>query len=175
MRDVSGLRWREEWDIPGPTRVCAATGQPLPPGSEYYAVLYEQQGRWVRRDYAPEAFPGVSEGEGAVAHWRGRLPLAQQPSHGVQLDPQACLALLEQAEPVDRAGERTTALRYVAALYLWRRRRLQLRRAERDNRDGRTHYHFLDRRSGRCYRVADPQLTPEQLDALQEELIRLGS
>jgi hypothetical protein len=88
------------------------------------------------------------------------------------LDPQACLAQLER-DPQGQ-DERTAALRYVAALYLWRCKRLQCRGATVDPQ-GRRCLQFVDRHSGRSYAVDDLPLPPEQLAALQQELARLGN
>ncbi len=48
-----------DYEIQGPTRVCAATGRELKPGDRFHAVLTERDGKLVRTDYAAEAWPGA--------------------------------------------------------------------------------------------------------------------
>ncbi|MFO0805973.1 MAG: hypothetical protein U0791_22945 [Gemmataceae bacterium] len=59
-----------EYDIQGPTRVCAASGRELKPGDRFHGVLVEEDGKLVRRDYAEEAWNGPPEQK--IAHWVGR-------------------------------------------------------------------------------------------------------
>jgi hypothetical protein len=159
----------KEWNIPGPSGQCAATGQPIPPGANYHTVLYQEAGQWVRRDYALQAFTGPPPE--AFAHWQGRMPRPESSVRPPQLDPHACLAFLDQT--VNAMDERTLALRYVAALFLWRRRRLRLRDADRDSH-GRECLHFHDPKNSRTYTVIDPQLTSQQFETFQTELSRLA-
>lgn len=159
----------KEWNIPGPTGQCAATGQPIPPGTNYHTVLYQEAGQWVRRDYAVQAFTGPPAE--AFAHWQGQMPkpgLSVRPS---RLDPHACLAFLDRT--ASGTDERTLALRYVAALFLWRRRRLRLREVNRDSH-GREYLYLHDPKSGRTYTVIDPQLTSQQFETFQMELSHLA-
>ena len=58
-----------EYDIQGPTRVCAASGRELKPGDRFHGVLLEHAGKLIRKDYAAEAWPGPPEGH--LAYWVG--------------------------------------------------------------------------------------------------------
>ena len=55
-----------DYDIQGPTRVCAATGRELKPGDRFFGVLAEDGGKFVRTDYAADAWPGPPAGRGRV-------------------------------------------------------------------------------------------------------------
>ncbi|MCS7023015.1 MAG: hypothetical protein NZU63_14445 [Gemmataceae bacterium] len=158
-----------EWNIPGPGRVCAATGCPLAPGTTYRSVLYEQAGQLIRQDYLPEAFPGLPDN--VIAHWQGRVPVAEPARRAMCLNAEQCLKFLVQTS--EDSTERTQLLRYVAALFLWRKRRLRLRQVEIDDQ-GRERLHLADNKSGRVFVVTDPRLTSAQLDCLQDELARLS-
>jgi len=158
-----------EWNIPGPTGRCAATGQPIPPGADYHTVLYQEAGQWVRKDYAVQAFPGPPAN--VFAHWQGHMPIAESSTRLPLLKADTCLSFLERTATA--TDERTLALRYVAALFLWRRRRLHLQKVDHDSQ-GRECLHWHDGKSGRNYTVIHPQLTLQQLDAYQTELSLLA-
>src|SRR5262245_33614065 len=66
-----------EYDIQGPTRVCAATGRELKPGDRFHGVLFEEAGKLVRRDYCDEGWAGPPEGH--LAHWVSRIPTDDKP------------------------------------------------------------------------------------------------
>ena len=64
-------------DIPTLARVCAATGQELKPGDRIYGALFDEAGKFVRKDFSAGAWNGPLPG--AIAFWSGRIPTAQAP------------------------------------------------------------------------------------------------
>ena len=60
------------YQIHGPTRVCAATGRELGPGDKVFSILCDGGGQFVRTDYAANAWTGPPAG--VVAWWAGRIP-----------------------------------------------------------------------------------------------------
>ena len=101
--------------IQGLTRVCAATGQSLGPGDAYHAVLVEDNGQFVRRDYALSAWPGPPEG--AIAHWQARVPV-QEPKRRLTINDELLLECVVRL--ADTTEPAKLNFRYVVALLLLR-------------------------------------------------------
>ncbi len=59
-----------DYQIQPNTRRCVATGRELPPGTKFYSVLLEQDGKLVRQDFSSEAWQGPPPG--AFSFWAGR-------------------------------------------------------------------------------------------------------
>jgi hypothetical protein len=156
-----------EFDIQGPTRVCAATGRGLKPGERYYAVLLDDAGKFVRRDYAAEAWSGPPAG--ALAFWTGRVPASDRPrkptfNDDLLLD---CFHHLAGSAEPGRVN-----FRYVVALLLMRRRRLKFEDVRQA--DGGRHVLVVrDAKSGARHEVADPRLTDDEIAAVQAEVFRV--
>jgi hypothetical protein len=154
-------------EIPGPTRVCAASGRELCPGDRFCAVLVEDGGKFVRRDYAADAWPGPPAG--AVAYWAGTVPPADKPRRPVVNDDalRDCFDRLAGAADPDGLN-----FRYVAALLLMRRKRFKFEDAFRDEA-GRDVMFVRDARGGAVHQVVDPRLTDDQIAAVQAEVFRV--
>ena len=154
-------------EIQGPTRICAATGRELKSGERFYGVLLDESGRFVRRDFAPEAW--TTPPPGAIAYWSGRIPGTEKPrkptfNDDLLLD---CFTHLANAYEPDRLN-----FRYVVALLLMRRKRLKFEDAFRDE-SGRDVLMLRDSRSGTVHNVVDPRLTDEQMTSVQDEVFRV--
>ena len=156
-----------EFDIQGPTRVCAATGRELNAGDRIYTVLTDEAGKFVRKDYAADAWPGPPAG--AVAFWMGRVPASHKPrkptfNDDLLLD---CFHHLTGTPDPDRVK-----FRYVVALLLMRRKRLKfedLRQA-----DGGGHVLLVrDAKTGSRHEIVDPRLTEAEIEAVQDEVFKV--
>ena len=154
-------------EIPAPTRVCAATGRELQPGERFYGVLVEGDGRFVRTDYAADAWSGPPAG--AVAYWAGTVPAADKPRKPVVND-ELLLDCFDRLK--DAAGADGLNFRYVAALLLMRRKRFKFEDAFRDEA-GRDVMLVRDARGGAVHQVVDPRLTDDQVAAVQAEVFRV--
>lgn len=156
-----------DYEIQGPARVCAATGRELKPGDRFHAVLTERGGKFVRTDYAADAWAGTPPG--AVAHWAGRVPAADKPRRPVVNDELllGCFDRLKDSADADAAN-----FRYVAALLLMRRKRFRFEDVARDPR-GRDVLILKDAKGGAVHHVTDPRLTDEQVAAVQAEVFRV--
>lgn len=156
-----------EYEIQGPTRVCAATGRELKPGDPYYAVLVENGGKLVRTDYAADAWPGPPAGH--LAYWAGRVPPADKPRKPVVNDDLLldCFDRLKDSADPDGLN-----FRYVAALLLMRRKRFRFEDVFRDEA-GRDVILLRDARGGAVHQVIDPRLTDDQIAAVQAEVFRV--
>ncbi len=154
-------------EIPSSIRVCAATGRELIPGERVYGVLFEEAGKFVRKDYAADAWCGPLPG--AVAFWAGRIPTAKtarKPTFNDSL-------LLDCFDHLDGATEpNRLQFRYVVALLLMRRKKLKFEDAQRKP-DGADVLILRDGRTNQRLEVVDPRLTEEQIDAVQDEVFRV--
>jgi hypothetical protein len=156
-----------DYEIQGPTRVCAATGRELKSGDQFHAYLTERDGKFVRTDYAAEEWPGPPPE--AVAHWSGRVPADDKPRKPVINDEVllGCIDRLKDANDTDGLS-----FRYVAALLLMRRKRLRFEDVARDEA-GSDVLLLKDIKVGAIHQVIDPRLTDEQIDAVQSEVFRV--
>ncbi|HJZ55663.1 MAG TPA: hypothetical protein VKE74_11915 [Gemmataceae bacterium] len=156
-----------DFDIQGPTRVCAATGRELKPGDRFASVLVDDGGKLVRTDYAADAWPGPPPG--AVAYWSGKVPEADKPRKPVVNDELLLDCFDRLKDSPDPHGRN---FRYVAALLLMRRKRFKFEDAFRDAA-GHDVLLVRDARGGAVHQVIDPRLTDEQVAAVQDEVFRV--
>jgi hypothetical protein len=156
-----------DYEIQGPTRVCAASGRELRPGDRFVGVLTAEGGTFVRRDYAAEAWPGPPEG--VIAYWAGKVPAADKPHRPVVNDAVLLDCFDRLAASADPDG---LNFRYVAALLLMRRKRLKFEDVYRDEA-GRDVLLVRDARGGAVHKVTDPHLTDDQIAAVQAEVFRV--
>ena len=156
-----------DYEIQGPTRVCAATGRELKPGDKFHGVLVEEAGKMVRRDYAADAWPGPPAGH--VAYWSGKVPPNDRPRKPVVNDDLLldCFTRLK-----DSAEQDGVNFRYVAALLLMRRKRFKFEDVFRDAA-GHDVMMVRDARGGAVHQVTDPRLTDDQVAAVQAEVFRV--
>lgn len=157
-----------EYDIGGPTRVCAVSGRELKPGDRFFAVLLEGGGKLTRTDYAADAWPGPPQG--AVAYWAGKVPQAgtkpRKPAVNDDL-------LLDCFDRLKGSGDPDGLnFRYVATLLLMRRKRFKFEDASRDDQ-GRDVMIVRDARGGAIHHVVDPRLTEDQIATVQTEVFRV--
>lgn len=157
-----------DYDLQGPTRVCAATGRELKPGDRFFAVLREEAGKLTRTDYAPEAWT-VAPSE-AVAYWAGKVPNAGQKAKKPVVNDELLLDCFDRLKgSTDPDG---LNFRYVAALLLMRRKRFKFEDATRDDQN-RDVMIVRDARGGAIHHVTDPRLTEDQIAAVQTEVFRV--
>ncbi len=145
-------------------KVCAATGEPLTPGSSVYSVLVEQDGESVRLDYQPSAWEGSPPG--TIGQWRAIVPFPEE-NKPKPLDAHTLLEhfqqLLEDANPAQEK------LCYVISLLLLQKRRLSL---DGTRLDGDIAYLQLSGSRGEGpFEVRDQQLTADEINSLQTHLV----
>jgi hypothetical protein len=159
----SGTLVVTDYQIQANARRCAATGRELLPGEKYYTALFDDSGRFVRRDFCEDAWPGPPEG--SFGFWSGRIPPAREPDRPTIDDDQLMdffLQLEHQTEPA------RVKLRYVVALLLVRRKRLQLEIGQSDS-------HVLTlrcKRDRRIHDVVNPGLAEEDIAAVQQDVLQ---
>ena len=154
------------YQIHGPARVCAATGRELAAGEPVFSVLRDENGQFVRTDYAADAWPGPPAG--AVAWWNGRVPDAGRQTRPAINDDLLADCFEHLSGTTDPARLR---FRYVVALLLMGRKRFKFEDAR--NRDDRDTLVVRDARTGRRHEVEDPQMTDPEMDAVRDEVFRV--
>ena len=155
-----------EFDIQGPTRVCAATGRELGPGERFFAVLTDEGGKFVRRDFAADAWAGPPAG--VVAYWAGRVPASDRPrkptfNDGLLLD---CFHHLAGTTEPDRVN-----FRFVVALLLMRRKRLKFEDARAESNNEVLRLRCVQTKA--LHEVVNPALGDEEMRAVQEEVFKV--
>ena len=155
------------FDIQGPTRTCAISGNPLAVGEKFYGVLMEENGKFVRKDYSVPAWQAPPDH--AIAYWLGRIPNAEKPrkptiNDELLLD---CFDHLAVATEANRL-----AFRYVVALLLMRRKRLKFEDTRR-NTDGSEWLVVRDARNGTRLEILDPRLNEEEILSVQDEVFQV--
>jgi hypothetical protein len=153
-----------DYQIQPNTRRCSVTGRELSPGETCYTVLQEEGGKFVRKEYSAEAWQGPPPG--AFSFWQGKVSASQaprRPAFDDELLMDCFLRLEGQPEPS------RVSFRYVLALLLMRRRRLRPEEARPG--DGKT-LRLRCARTGARHEVADPKLTDDELDSVQQDVFQ---
>ena len=154
-----------QWDLPGSTGVCAATGQALAPGASYWTAVTVEEGAFVRRDYAQAAWNDELR-EQAFWCWRGRMPDPDAPAGPRLASDEVILdffhRLAESTAPEHRS------FRYVLGLLLVRRKLLKLSDIVR--KEGEEVLILKEKGSGTEHKVEAPTLTPAALEEVRNQI-----
>lgn len=154
-----------EYQIQPSTRRCSINGRELRPGEKCYSVLLEEDGKFVRKDYSVEAWPGPPAQ--AFSFWAGRIPTPQGKPKPV-VDDDLLLDCFTRLEGEMEPGR--VNFRYVLGLLLMRRRRLRLQGSHEEG--GREVLDFACPRTGAKHPVVNPGLTEDELMAVQEDVLQ---
>jgi hypothetical protein len=144
-------------------KTCAGTGEALIPGSPVHSVLVDRGHEQIRLDFSEAAWSGPPEG--TVGHWKCIVPepVASGPK---PIDAEALFRFFEETALDQNPTQEK--FRYVVALLLLQKRRLQL---EGSRKDGEIEYLVLiGSRSEGPFEVRDQHLSPEEIQQLQSDL-----
>lgn len=155
-----------EYQIEANTRRCTVTGRELRPGERIYSVLREVEGKFVRQDFAAEAWPGPPAD--AFSFWASKVPPpneARKPriDDDLLLD---CFRRLQGDTQPDRVQ-----FAYVVALLLLRRKRLKFDSSRTE--DGKEYLRFHCPRSRDVFEAINPNLSDEEMANVQDEVFRV--
>jgi hypothetical protein len=153
-----------EYQIESNTRRCAVSGRELKIGERFFSVLFEESGRFQRKDYSSEVWQGPPQG--TFSFWSGRISTAEQ-KRSPAIDEETLMDCFERLKDTAEPGR--IRFRYIVALLLMRRKRLKFEQSVTDG--GETALCLRCTRSGEIYRVVDPHLTEEEMSAVQEEVL----
>jgi hypothetical protein len=155
-----------DYQIQESTRRCAASGRELRPGEKYFSVLFDEGGKFVRKDYACENWLGPPDG--AFSFWQGKVP-AKDEKRRPPIDDELLLDCLRRLEGEEEPGR--VNFRYVVALLLMRRKRLKFEEAK--TLEGREVLLLRDTRSRTSYQVVHPKLSEDEMAAVQDEVFQV--
>src|SRR5436305_250699 len=110
-----------DYQLPAPSRRCSSTGRELRPGEPYMAAVIDEAGRFVRREFATEAWTGAPEN--TVGHWSARVPAAGDTPKRPPIDADLLVECFRRLDGVTEASQ--VQFRYVVALLLLRRKRFK--------------------------------------------------
>ena len=145
------------------SKTCAATGEPLAPGSVCRSVLVERNGEYERLDFSEAGWTGLPDG--AVGSWQCIFP-EPEVKQAATADPESLMQLFEQL--VDSPNRQQEKLLFVLALYLLQRRRLKL---DGSRVDGEQEYLVLSGSRGEGpFEVLDQQLSESEMAELRQAL-----
>lgn len=156
-----------DYQIQAPSRRCAVTARELRPGERYHGVLIDEGARFVRHDYAVEAWTGPPPG--AFSHWLGHVPKDGEHQRRPAIDDELLVECFQRLDGATDAAK--VHFRYVIALLLMRRKRFKFEDASKDAA-GET-LTLRCARTGERFVVTDPGLTEEAMAAVQDEVFQV--
>lgn len=155
-----------EYQIQPNTRRCCVSGRELQAGERFYSALREEGDHFLRQDFADEAWQGPPEG--AFSFWTGKVPRPQEnarPRFDDDLLEECFQRLDGQTEPAK------VNFRYVVALLLLRRKRLQFDETVKEG--GFERICVTCTRSGEKYQLINPCLSADEMGQVQEEVFKV--
>lgn len=156
-----------EYEIQPLSLRCAQSGRELKPGEFYYSVLSESPEGFSRNDYSAEAWTGPRDG--AIGFWRSKVPESTGKKHAQLVDDSVILEFFNRLSGEQEAYK--INFRYILALLLVRKKVLKLVGVARDS--DREVLVLRLPATGEQHRVVNPELTEEQLNAVQTEVERV--
>ena len=146
-------------------KVCAATANPLVPGSVCHSVVVEENAGdgMTRLDFSDEGWSGPPNG--TIGYWKSIVPDSTQPKNK-PLDPDALMSYFEQIyEDANPAQEKFC---YVLSLMLLQKRRVKL---DGSRYEGETEYLELSGSRGEGpFTVRNSNLSDDEIAEFQTSL-----
>ena len=105
--------------LPRSSGVCAASGRVLASGESYWTSITIENGSFVRREYADDAWNERLK-EQAFSFWRAAVPLPDQPTRPRLADNEVILEFFKRLE--NREEQEELNFRYVLGLLLTRKK-----------------------------------------------------
>jgi hypothetical protein len=156
-----------DWKIARGQRVCAC-GRELAENETYYAALYEQGEDFVRRDFCPDCWEKARTEGGHFSFWKTLVPPKEQ-KRRLFADDEVLLDFFTRLE--GEQEEQKRRFFYLLALILMRKKLLKF---EDIQRDGDQEFLCLRLpREDRTFRVLNPRLSEEQIEAIKEQLSQI--
>ena len=152
-----------DYQIQPSSRRCAATGRELKPGEKVFSVLAEEGGKFVRKDFAAEAWTGPPAG--VFGFWVGRVA-APESKKRAPIDDELLFDCFQRLEGQTEASR--IRFRYVVALLLMRRKRFRFEEAKKEN--GQELLCLRCAGTGTRHEVLNPLLSDEETAAVQEDV-----
>lgn len=158
-----------DWEgkVENPKLVCAGTGSPIPPGAPFFASLVYDAGAFVRRDWSAEAW-ATQDHQQFLSWWRQKAPIAgEEQRRAIDIEAlQRIFASLKDAK--ERPKQ---CFCYIVVLFLMRAKKLRF--VESAHAGERSWIVVEDRAQGVVHRVRDPQMSNDELEAVQRNLLEV--
>jgi len=158
----------EDWGIDRKIHTCDTCGKEIPQEVDIMSGLYEENDSFIRRDFCLGCW-SEQLSEASFSHWRTKHSVEKKVNPFV--DDEVIFAFFEKLSE-ETEGHKTD-FRYVLSLMLMRKRWLKLTGIDRN---GENVYMLL-----RCpknnshYKVEERALSPEEMENLNEEVLKLFS
>ena len=156
-----------DWNISRPQRACAC-GRELAENETYYAALFEQGEGFARRDFCAPCWEKAKAEGGHFSFWKTSVPPKEQ-KRRLFADDQVLLDFFFRLE--NEQEEQRRHFFYLLALILMRKKILKFEDIEREAERETLVLRYPS--EDRVFRVADPKLTEEQIEALKEQLSQI--
>jgi len=153
-----------DWNVAKGQRVCAC-GRELEENEAYYAALTEQGEEFLRRDYCAACWEKARAEGGFFSFWKASVP-PKEHKRRLFADDEVLLDFFFRLEGAQE--EQRRHFFYLLALILMRKKILKFEDIERD--DEREVLCLRYPREDRLFRVVDPKLSEEQIEAVKEQL-----
>ena len=154
-----------DYQIQPSTRRCSVTGRELKPGEKVYSVLLDEGGKFVRKDFAVEAWQGPPQN--AFSFWAGRVNAGDK-KRRPPIDDELLLDCFQRLD--GQIETERVNFRFVVALLLMRRRRLKFEEARTE--DGQEVLYLRCNQTGTHHRVVNPNLTEDETAAVQQDVFQ---
>lgn len=153
-----------EWNVARTQRVCAC-GRELAENETYYAALYEQGEDFVRKDYCLPCWEKAKGEPGVFSFWKTVVP-PKEHKRRLFADDEVLLDFFTRLETAQE--EQKQHFFYLLGLILMRKKILKF---EDIAREGDREFLCLRLpREDKVFRVPNPKLTEEQIEALKGQL-----
>lgn len=144
-------------------KTCAATGQPLQPGSQCHSVLVDRNGQMLRLDFSEDGWNGPPDD--AIGEWIAVV--SDAPAETQEIDPDSLMTSFEQlCEEPNPAHDQ---MRYVLAVLLLKKKRLRLE-GSRTDEDGNNLLQLLGVRGEGDFEIPDQELDEDEINTLEAAL-----
>ncbi len=153
-----------EWNVAKPKRACVC-GRELAENEPYFAALYEQGEEFVRKDFCPPCWEKARAEGGVFSFWKTVVPPKEQ-KRRLFADDEVLLDFFFRLENAQE--EQRRHFFYLLGLILMRKRLLKFEDIER--RDDQEFLLLRLPREDRVFRVPNPKLTDEQIEAVKGQL-----
>lgn len=155
----------QPYAVSRPAGRCAVTGQALPPGTPFMAMLKDTAAGLERVDVSLDAWPQVDAAE-ALAYWRAVMPQPDQVKKKPFVDDETLVTLFERLADTDEPHK--IHFRFVLGLILMRKRVLLYEAS--DHVDGRDVWVIRRKGSDVRLKLLNPHLSEDQVAAVSTQL-----
>lgn len=147
--------------------LCAGCSQALLPGQVYYAVIWQQDEQYVRKDFDEKCWAAAPAD--ALGVWRAKVPVPQNKPRPKHVPAKLLMSVFERLGETE--GVAATKMRFVLALLLLRRR--LLRDAGLRDEAGVQMWHMRRPADQVEFDVVCPPLSPQDTEELSQQMADL--